>query len=51
MSHVKRLYMVMAVIFSTLLMIHTAFAQEHVWKVADGVYSYHPVTGIIRCLW
>ena len=33
------------VLFSTLLMINPAFAQEHVWKVTDGVYSFHPGDG------
>ena len=40
MSNVKRLFVVMTSIFSTLLMMNTAFAQEHVWKAADGVYRY-----------
>ena len=45
MSNVKRLFVVMAAIFSTLLMMNTAFAQEHVWKAADGVYRYGPGDG------
>ncbi len=45
MSNVKRLFVVMAAIFSTLPIMNTAFAQEHVWKAADGVYSYHPGDG------
>lgn len=45
MSNVKRLFVVMTSIFSTLLMMNTAFAQEHVWKAADGVYRYGPGDG------
>lgn len=45
MSNVKRLFVVMTSIFSTLLMMNTAFAQEHVWKAADGVYRYGPGNG------
>ena len=45
MSNVRRLFVVMAAIFSTLPIMNTAFAQEHVWKAADGVYSYHPGDG------
>jgi len=43
--NVKRLFVVMAAIFSTVLMMNTAFAQEHVWKAADGVYRYGPGDG------
>ena len=42
MPNVKRLFVVITAIFSTLLMMNTAFAQEHVWKAADGVYKYAP---------
>ncbi len=45
MSNVKRLFVVMAAIFSTQLMMNTAFAEEHVWKAADGVYRYGPGDG------
>jgi glyoxylase-like metal-dependent hydrolase (beta-lactamase superfamily II) len=45
MPNVKRLFVVITAIFSTLLMMNTAFAQEHVWKVADGVYRYGPGDG------
>jgi len=45
MPNVKRLFVVITAIFSTLLMMNTAFAQEHVWKVADGVYRYGPGNG------
>ncbi len=45
MPNVKRLFVVLTAIFSTLLMMNTAFAQEHVWKVADGVYRYGPGDG------
>lgn len=45
MPNVKRLFVVITTIFSTLLMMNTAFAQEHVWKVADGVYRYGPGDG------
>ena len=45
MSNIKRLFVIMAAIFSTLLMMNTAFAQEHVWKAADGVYRYGPGDG------
>jgi len=45
MSNVKRLFLVIAAIFSTLLMMNTSLAQEHVWQAVDGVYSYHPGDG------
>ena len=45
MSNVKRLFAVTAAIFSTLLMINTGFAEEDVWKAADGVYRYGPGDG------
>ena len=45
MPNVKRLFVVITAIFSTLLMMNTAFAQEHVWKAADGVYRYGPGDG------
>jgi len=32
-------------IFSMLLMMNSAAAQEHVWKAADGVYRYGPGDG------
>ena len=40
MSNSKHLFIVIAAIFSTLIMMNTAFAVEHVWKAADGVYRY-----------
>ena len=39
MSNVRRFFVVIAAIF-THLMMNTAFAEEHVWKAADGVYRY-----------
>ena len=45
MSNVKGFFIILATIFSTLLVINTAFAQEHVWKAADGVYRYGPGDG------
>ena len=45
MSIVKRLFMIMAGILTTTLMMNSAFSQEHVWKAADGVYGYGPGDG------
>ncbi len=39
MPNVKRLFVTLIAI-STLLMVNTAFAEEHVWRAADGVYRY-----------
>lgn len=45
MSNVKRLFIVTAAILSTLIMMKSAFAEEHVWKATDGVYRYGPGDG------
>lgn len=45
MPNIKCLFVVMTAIFSTLLMMNTASAQEHIWKAAEGVYSYHTGDG------
>jgi len=45
MPNVKRLFVVITAIFSTLLMMNIVFAEEHVWKAADGVYRYGPGDG------
>ena len=42
MTNGKRLFVIMAASFSTLLMLNTAFAEEHVWQATDGVYKYGP---------
>ena len=44
-SNVKRLLMVLTAIISTLPMMNIVFAEEHVWKAADGVYRYGPGDG------
>lgn len=41
----KNILMAIGVIFSSLLMMKNATAQEEVWKAADGVYKYGPGQG------
>ena len=45
MSNVKLIFVAMAAIFSTLLIINTALAEKSVWKAANGVYRYGPGDG------
>lgn len=41
----KRLSIGTTVIFSTLLMINSAYAEKDIWKAAEGVYRYGPGDG------
>jgi len=41
----KSVLITMGLIFTSLLMMKSGLAQEHVWKAADGVYKYGPGHG------
>lgn len=45
MRNIKTWAITLTVILLSLLRMNSAFAQEHIWKAADGVYRYGPGDG------